>query len=199
MIRQHKVISSLDTVQRSTREIFEWSTWLEAVYEYQSSYYPPICIVDNHNLVLPFWWKWTQWFPSWLPCLHIDQHADLSEPDRLPSSPRTSLDDVEAYTSQYTWIASFIVPAVKQGVLSECIQIRSEYMLYEQMMRLPSQYILDIDVDFWSMSSESEIKKHCIDLQPALLWATCITIATSPAFIDQDHAVRIVKQLLSQS
>ena len=190
-------ITSLDQLSLWDQPVFDEHTWLAERYFYQNSSLPPICIVDNHNLVLPFWREYSQW--SNPICYHIDQHADLNTPSTLPDS-LASIEDVINYTLDHTSIASFIVPALHSNIISTCVQIRSEYALLENIAEMSMNgrwsYLLDIDIDFWSMSSDTELTKHCTLLREPMQNALCVSIATSPAFIDQDRALHIVRKLL---
>ncbi len=89
--------------------------------------------------------------------LHVDQHADMNEPnERIDTEKQSDLDYIAAYVNSQTQIASFIQPAIKSGLLKECVQIRTESKLEEivQNMEAHKPYILDIDIDFFAHEHE---------------------------------------------
>ena len=94
-------------------------------------------------------------------------------------------------------IADFIQPAICSGLLSDCIQVRTEYGLLH-FDRIEKPYVLDIDIDFWAPEMSIEEFDRTIEKTRQLIaGASMVTIATSPYFIDQERAVEIVKLLLS--
>ena len=94
-----------------------------------------------------------------------------------------------------TQIASFIQPALRSGILSTCVQIRSEAKLQEIADSLDSRdpYILDIDIDFFA--HEENIQPKISLLQKLISSAQLVTVATSPSFIDQERAMSIIQEL----
>lgn len=122
----------------------------------------------------------------------------MNEPaSRLDQSQEADLDYIAKYVNTQTQIASFIQPALRSGLLSECIQIRSEAKLEEIVSQraLHQPYILDIDIDFFAQESDTSAK--IAHLQTLIQDAQLITIATSPYFIDQTQAISLIRQLLS--
>lgn len=159
-----------------------------------------VYISDNHNHALAFWYEWFihGLIPKWVTLLHVDQHADMNEPSaHIDMSQESNLDYIAEYVNTQTQIASFIQPAIRSGLITECIQIRSEAKLQEVSSKAKQYmpYILDIDIDFFA--EEKEIEDKLALLRSLMPWAMLITIATSPFFIDQKKAIDIVKKLLS--
>lgn len=91
-------------------------------------------LTDHHNKVLPIWrdfWIHQKKYNNII-VLHIDQHSDLAIP---PSRIDTSKLKDEAYIYHYALevcnIGNFIKPALEAGIISECIQLRTETSLLE--------------------------------------------------------------------
>lgn len=151
-----------------------------------------IYIMDNHNYAL-----WC-WYDAWCggEVNHIDQHADLAEPLAYPTATHLATSQsCRDYTVTQTQVWSFVPPALHSGVIRACHQIRSVYALKESLQRPTT--ILDIDVDFF-VGMHNKEREQCYDHIHAL-WqkATCITIATSPAFMERDDAVSVVDKILT--
>jgi hypothetical protein len=107
------------------------------------------------------------------------------------------LDYVTEYTNEVCTIADFIQPALKTGIISQCIQVRTENGLLDYDIPKFS-YIVDVDIDFWATEMGIEEFDRTIQKTRQLIaGASMVTIATSPCFIDQERAVEIVKLLLS--
>lgn len=169
-----------------------------------------VYITDNHNHALYFWYDalkngvlYNRGANSWYTLLHVDQHADMNEPDeRIDPEKQWDLDYIAEYVNTHTQIASFIQPALRSGLIGECVQIRTESKLQEiadniwaMNHELSADYILDIDIDFFA--HESNIEPKIALLQRLISSAALVTIATSPYFIDQNRAIEIIKKLLS--
>ena len=159
-----------------------------------------IYITDNHNHALYFRYEALHdgLISKGAKLLHVDQHADMNEPaSRLDQSQEADLEYIAEYVNTQTQIASFIQPALRSGLLSECIQIRSEAKLEEIVSQrsVHQPYILDIDIDFFA--EETDVSAKIAHLQTLMQDAQHITIATSPYFIDQNTAISLIRQLLS--
>ena len=79
------------------------------------------------------------------------------------------------------------MPAIRDGLIGKITRIENEYQLDEYMGYSPSENsILNLDLDFFSpeMDFISEKKKLRL-IRNLLRKVKCITIATSPYFIDQ--------------
>lgn len=159
-----------------------------------------IYITDNHHHALYFWYQALTdgLITKGATLLHIDQHADMNEPaERIDTTREHDMDYMARYVNEQTQIASFIQPALRSGLVTECVQIRTETKLAEIVETYASaneQYILDIDLDFFAAESDVTSKRELIrQLVPR---ASLITIATSPSFFDQKRALELIDQLL---
>ena len=180
-------------------------------------WYKNIYIIDNHNHAFYCRYKsYQEWVvPRWSHLIHIDQHSDLNElslqetvyPVRTAGKQSiidkdSSLEDVATYTNEVLDIASFIKPAKKIWLISNYEMILTEYSLltmkpwdYETM-----PLIVDIDLDFRAPEmSISEYSKTIVQVRKiiTLPQVRCITIATSPTYIDQQKAIEILTDIIS--
>lgn len=203
---------------------FNWklqsSTWLENFYEIKLNNYPPIYLVDNHNHVYFFWHKAKfDWIVSNNSTLyHIDEHTDLRDPwIYLEQEELKDLKRIFEYTN-YVDVWNYIIPAIHDWLVKEMHQIRSESELDEvnsklqetsptsQKFSFPPQLmgikgesiILNLDLDFFQPKLDYidyNLKKEVI--QKLIKKASLITIATSPFFIDQDLALKVLRDLFT--
>jgi hypothetical protein len=152
--------------------------------------------------------------------IHIDQHSDMKDPAGwIDGEKENDLDYMGEYVNEVCTIADFIQPALRSGLIDDCIQIRTEnglldfdidYADSDTKSLRPSDtslsqgrncgYILDIDIDFWApeMGIE-EFDRTMAKTRALIAGASVVTIATSPCFIDQERAVEIVRKLLAIS
>lgn len=176
-----------------------------------------IYIIDNHNHAFYCRYKsYQEWvIHRWSHLIHIDQHSDLNElslketvyPVRTAGKQSiidkdSSLKDVAIYTNEVLDIASFIKPAKEIWLISNYEMILTEYSLltmkpwdYETM-----PLIVDIDLDFRAPEmSISEYSKTIVQVRKiiTLPQVRCITIATSPTYIDQQKAIEILTDIIS--
>jgi len=151
-----------------------------------------ICIFDNHNLSFYFIWKY--FLETWnkLDLLHIDQHSDLYEPYFYPKKLE-KLNDIEKYTFEWINVWSWIKPLKEIWFIWKDIQIRTEYSALE--LEEFENIILDIDLDFWedNMSTTHKSLKH---IKKYIWKVPLVLIATSPYFIDQKKAIKLIYNLL---
>ena len=152
--------------------ILHQCTWLEYIVKIK----PNIVVVDNHDRVLEFREKW-------LPVIHIDQHTDMRlvwpEWVNVGNFLRHALD---------TWL----VPSVKQ--------VNTEYTLTTLdlwVFDFEKWVILDVDLDFWHPDMSIENYQKTIYITKELIKKSrVVTIATSPYFLDQNLALKLLKDLL---
>jgi hypothetical protein len=179
-------------------EVLNWKlfsqVWLQnyIVWTYKNS---KICIFDNHNLSFYFIAKF--FLETWkkLDLIHIDQHSDLYEPYYYPEKLDT-LKDVEKYTFEWINVWSWIKPLKKIWFINQDIQLRTELSVLEYNFEKDLNIILDIDLDFWeenmttTMKSLTKLKK--------IIWIVpLVTIATSPYFLDQEKALKLIRNLFA--
>jgi len=169
-----------------------------------------IYLFDNHNHALYFWYLAKK---KWLiseknnVLYHIDEHADSRDPDEILE--KTDLESIFNYTNfSKINVWNYIVPAEKQGLIWETIQIRNKtnlnnYLenkfLGQGMNAHPKNIILNLDLDFFQPDLDFidyELKKEVIlDIAKK---ADMITISTSPFFIDQNLAIKVFKDLFQK-
>lgn len=157
-----------------------------------------IYIFDNHNHALYFRYienmKWN--IKDKIDLIHIDQHSDMNTPDSLPDI--INQKNIYKYVNYNINVWNFIEPAIKINIVWRIIPILSEYKLLDYDISNSDEFILDIDIDFWD--KKMSINKHnetIKKVQELIKKAKIITIATSPFFIDQKKAIKIIKEILS--
>jgi hypothetical protein len=159
-----------------------------------------IYLFDNHNHALFF--RYQEYLTSRKICkvIHIDQHSDLWEnqfslPDDLLAADRSP--EVFQFTQKYCNVGNFLPPALKSGLISEVIQIRSESVFFALRENfLKESYILDIDLDFWAPEMSIDLQKCLPQLKLIAENAVAVTIATSPYFLEQKKALQMVEEIL---
>ncbi|HMS91543.1 MAG TPA: UPF0489 family protein [Candidatus Absconditabacterales bacterium] len=158
----------------------------------------PIYIVDNHNHVLSFWNQYRLTVGSFehITVFHIDQHADTKDNKEKRITNDTGGDNIEDFVQTKTNVGNFITAATNSGIINKVIQIRSDYSLQQLGtggVELGST-IVDIDIDFrvGKVLSQEDI----FIIKSLIKNAKLVTIATSPYFIDQERAIKIIKELL---
>lgn len=155
-----------------------------------------IYIFDNHNHSFYFWIKSLKkgMFNKGCKLVHIDQHKDMREPEDY-NVDVNDMDDVFRYTNYVLNVGNFIKPALHHDIFSEVVIIDSTYGFD---LDVDGEIVLDIDLDIFSKDMEyisydlrvNKIKEY-IDR------AKVITIASSPFFIEQDYAIKVLKELFS--
>ncbi len=159
-------------------------------------------IFDNHHHAF-FFWHWhflNQQIPFPTTLIHLDQHKDTRLPAVLPdinlSSPQ-ALEELYQYTHTWLNVGNFIPAAISTGLIQEVIQINSsEHLENFALQETPSNFILDLDLDFLAPELNylpaEKIRQLFQELAPK---SQLITIATSPFFIDQNLALQKLRQL----
>lgn len=151
-------------------------------------------------------------------CIHIDQYSDLAKPplslqeyanecnysSDIFCKRSASSDLFSSYTTHTCNVGNFIQPALQAGLISEYIWLRNQYYLDSLTAHIPplvkggeGRFILDIDLDFRAPEMDTDLatsKPLLIDL---LHNASLVTIATSPYFLDQQHAIDLLHQLFT--
>ncbi|MDM8127278.1 UPF0489 family protein [Paraclostridium benzoelyticum] len=155
-----------------------------------------IYIFDNHNHSFYFWIKSLKkgMFNKGCKLVHIDQHKDMREPEDY-NVDVNDMDDVFRYTNYVLNVGNFIKPALHHDIFSEVVIIDSTYGFD---LDVDGEIVLDIDLDIFSKDMEyisydlrvNKIKEY-IDR------AKVITIASSPFFIEQDYAIKVLKELFN--
>ncbi len=146
--------------------------WLEYIVKIK----PNIVVVDNHDRVLEF-------RPKWLDVIHIDQHTDMRP---------VGEDGVNVW--------NFLRHALDTWLINSVKQINTEYSLTTLTLwtlNFELWTILDVDLDFWHPDMSIEKYQKTIDITRELMKKSrVVTIATSPYFLDQKLALKILKDLL---
>ena len=155
----------------------------------------PIYIFDNHNHALYFWYKeyFQNRFAKGVKLIHIDQHSDMKHNEE--KIDEKNLTWIFWFVQEKCNVGNFIIPALGSGLLGSVDQLRSEYWLLHY--KKPNEdYILDIDMDFWEKLMGIEDKEWTFEQTRKLIcWAKMVTIATSPFFLDQKEAIRLIQEL----
>jgi len=153
-----------------------------------------ICIFDNHNLAFYFIWKYFQNIQNKLNLIHIDQHSDMYKPYFYPKKLET-LEDIEKYTFEWVNVWNYLLPLQKLWFIKDIYQKRTETSVLELEDEIAENNILNIDLDFWEENmattdkSLQKIKKY--------IWKSpLILLATSPYFIEQERALKLINKLL---
>ncbi|MDR2189684.1 MAG: UPF0489 family protein [Candidatus Peribacteria bacterium] len=163
---------------------------------------PRCYLFDNHHHALFF--RYQEYLRSRTICkvLHIDQHSDMRDnqfslPDDLLKVDRSR--EVFAFVQQHCNVGNFIQPAVKAGLISDVVQIRTETALQQEAQhpKVPFPYILDLDLDFFAPEMDINFLRYLPPLQQLIQNAECTTIATSPYFLQQEKALEMMKEILS--
>lgn len=126
--------------------------------------------------------------------VHVDQHKDTREPENY-NVDIDNIDDVFRYTNETLNVGSFIKPALKHDIFSEVIIIDSSYGFN---LDIEGEYVLDIDLDIFSKDMDYipyDLKVSKI--KDLIKKAKIITIASSPFFIEQDYAIKVLKELFN--
>ena len=167
--------------------------------------FPPIFIFDNHNHAPVF--RYHNIKESNSPILiHIDQHSDCWENKEKLEIDRykNELEKIFHFFNEKCNVWNFILPSLESWIISSQIQIRSTTALKNLEIEKNQNYILDIDLDFcldWidrnnvSEGTVKLLKEKFDEIREYALW---ITIATSPYFLNQEIAIKIVKELLTK-
>lgn len=155
-----------------------------------------IYIFDNHNHAFYFWIKSLSLnrFSKCCKLVHVDQHKDMREPENYDVEI-DNIEDVFRYTNEVLNVGNFIKPALKHGVFSEVIIMDSSYSLD---LDIQGEYVLDIDLDIFSKDMDYiPYDTRLAKIQNLIKSARVITVASSPFFIDQEYAIKVLKELFN--
>ena len=171
----------------------------------EKSDFPPIFIFDNHNHAPVFRYYCTKKSNKTSPTLiHIDQHSDCREnKENLELwNYEYNLEKVFHFYNEKCNVGNFIPPSLESGIITNQVQVRSTTALQNLRIDKSQNFILDIDLDFClNWIDRKQIDKESVKLLKEKfdeIWkfALCITIATSPYFLDQKEAINLVNTLL---
>lgn len=158
----------------------------------------PIVVVDNHNHVFYFWHEARNkgLITNNATLIHMDQHKDTREPESYISKKESEdLEKVFEYTNTVLNVGNYIPPAIRDGLVGDVINITGENELSSRF-QTHKPIILNIDLDFWA--PEMSYIDDELKVRRTKEWMACadfITIATSPFFMDQNTAIKILGEL----
>lgn len=163
-----------------------------------------ITIFDNHNHALYFWLEVMRdgIITPWCVLIHIDEHSDLW-PNTYPLDREKAIaerDYAWQYTNHSCNVGNYIRPALDSGLIGSMIRIENAWEVEKYIDYTPSaNSVLNIDLDFFSPEMDfidHEMKLRCIrNLLPQV---KCVTIATSPFFIDQWLAIEKLHDIFAK-
>lgn len=177
--------------------------WLKNFYRFQM-WWKEVVLFDNHNHAFYFWYEARSrkiiWDKNIL--IHIDQHADTRDNDKIISkSDSKSLEKVFDFTNFVLNVWDYIIPAKKEGIIENIVQIRNTKNLEDYLQNFSnkknnSKIILNLDLDFFASELDFidfELKKKVI--LDVFEKASYVTVCTSPFFVDQRLAVEKFKEI----
>ncbi|MBC2576699.1 UPF0489 family protein [Peptostreptococcus canis] len=153
-----------------------------------------IYVFDNHNHSFFFWCKLLNEgiFEKGITLVHVDQHKDMREPLNFDVDI-FDLEDVKRYTNEVLNVGNFIKPAIYHDIFSNLVMVDSSYGME---LEIPGNYVLDLDLDFFSKDMDYiDFEYKLYRVREYIENADIITIATSPYFIEQDRAIKVLKML----
>ena len=159
-------------------------------------------IFDNHNHALFFWLEALRdgILKPGFELIHIDEHSDLWPNENKLDRERAINDEHYAweFTNFSCNVGNYIVPAMDSGLIGSMIRIENEFELDTYMKYTPAKNsVLNLDLDFFAPEMDFISEKKKIQLiQNLLPKVKCITIATSPYFIDQWLAIEKLKKII---
>lgn len=165
-----------------------------------------IYIFDNHNHAFYFWYlarkNWIIGDDNIL--YHIDEHADTRDNNKnINNIDSKDLKKVFKFTNEELNVGDYIIPALKEWIIRKVIQIRNSSNLQDYLKTIDkyhnNQKILNLDLDFFQPDLDFidyDLKKQVIlDIAKKV---DVITIASSPFFIDQKLALKVLKDIFSK-
>lgn len=185
----------------------------------------PMTIVDNHNHALYFWYEARSrgYFSTPLALVHIDEHSDKrSSHVRLPVN--ATPQEAFVYTNRDVNVGNFIQPLLENGFFSSyewvadeagcqrvlrgleesSFETRKEKNLSPEVTTkgfsyVTTPFVLDFDVDFFSPQLDyMDWDLRVRTVRALARRASYITIATSPFFIDQERAIRVIREIFTE-
>lgn len=173
----------------------------------ERSDFPPIFIFDNHNHAITFRYNiiYGKKIDN-VELVHIDQHSDCRENENYLELnwDKNELENIFKFWNEKCNVGNFIPPAIESGMIVNQVQIRSTTALKNLEIDKNQNYILDMDLDFcldWidrnkiNQETVKLLKNKFDEVWKYVLW---ITIATSPYFLDQKLAIKIIEELLTK-
>jgi exonuclease III len=106
------------------------------------------------------------------------------------------------YTNYVFNVGNYIIPAEKEGLIKQTIQVRNTQNLEDYLdlrSTLDENIILNLDLDFFQPDLDFidyDLKKKVV--LDAAEKAKVITVATSPFFIDQKLALKVFNDIFGE-
>jgi len=163
---------------------------------------PPITIFDNHNHALYFWLEAVRngILKPWFDLFHIDEHSDLWDNENILDLDKAIHDEKYAweFTNFSCNVGNYIRPALRCGLLGQIIRIENEHEIDAHIGCTPSENsVLNLDLDIFAPEMDFiDEKKKIQCIRNLMKQVKCVTIATSPYFIDQWIAIKKLSELL---
>ncbi len=155
-----------------------------------------VFIFDNHNHAFLFWAFACQkgLISSREKLVHVDQHTDMRQPQKwISKQDFTDIAKVFKYTNFHLNVGNFIQPALKIGLFNSVETIDSTVSFEKSF---PGKIVLDLDMDVFCDEMAYIPTNVKIDkIKEYVKQAKFITIASSPFFIDQQKAIRLIQEL----
>ncbi len=189
---------------------YKWlQNFIEIKWKNQTIY-----IFDNHNHALYFRYKeYFHWnIQKWSNLIHIDQHTDMNNNKYfITSKTKQSItpETIFKFTNNNCNVWNFIKPAIEEWLIWNITQINTEYCLlniiestnsnshYQKSIFTNINKILDIDLDFRAPEMSITNYRKTIEITKKLIQKSrLVTIATSPYFLNQNLAIKIIEDLL---
>lgn len=185
----------------------EYFHWLKNYLYIKKTNHSPIFIFDNHNHAITFRYNiiYSKKIKN-AELIHIDQHSDCRDNKNhlRINQNKDELEKVFNFCNQKCNVWNFIPPAIESWIISNQIQIRSNTALQNLKIDKNQNFILDIDLDFcldWisrNKINQESVKTLKEKFNEISQFALCTTIATSPYFLDQELAIDIIENLLTE-
>lgn len=198
-------------LNKVTFEEYDFSDVMQTCYGLKNFYHmswdkKDLYLVDNHNHVMYFWYLARQQgvISDNALLYHIDEHTDTRDPwEYLLKPDSQDLQKVFDYTNFTLNVGNYIIPAEKEWLIWETIQIRWENALekyssweFQDLEREWRSIILNLDLDFFEPELDFidyDFKKQVIlDIANK---ADFITVSTSPYFINQERALKVFRDI----
>ncbi|RAL55747.1 hypothetical protein BLD25_04420 [Candidatus Gracilibacteria bacterium GN02-872] len=201
-----------DDLEKIAFEDFDFDDKLSTNYGLKNFYRfqmggKEVVLFDNHNHAFYFWYeaRSRKIIGDKNILIHIDQHADTRDNGKIISkSDSKSLEKVFDFTNFVLNVGDYIIPAQKEGIIENIVQIRNTKNLEDYLQNFSnkknnSKIILNLDLDFFASELDFidfELKKKVI--LDAFEKASYVTVCTSPFFVDQGLAVEKFKEIFKE-
>ena len=159
-----------------------------------------VFIFDNHNHAFFFWVYALKIgklkFGETL--VHVDQHRDTRAPAKhfvFPAVSEMDLQTAFQYANFELNVGNFIKPALQANIFKK-LEVIDSREAFEKPVG--EGCALDLDMDIFSKDMAYIPKEYKIErIKKYVSSASFITIATSPFFMDQVEAIRLIKVLFN--